>query len=121
MKVETEADSEVSDKEWHSKQKEDGDKEMAADDGGENAAAGANGDRHVTATKLQGLSEYEMIKAKNVAKLKRQLAEVDKNYPLPEEFRGKKEHRKPASSKKGKAPQGDVVRRESTRIKDQAK
>jgi len=98
---------EVSDKEWQ-KQKEDGDKKTAADDGSENAAVGTNGD-HVTAMKSQGLSEYEINKVKNVAKLKQQLAEVDKNYPLPEEFRGKKDHRKPASSKKGKAPWGDVV------------
>lgn len=121
MKVETEADAEISDKEWHSKQKEDGDKMIAADDDGENTAAGANGDCHVTAMKSQGLSEYEINKAKNVAELKRQLAEVDKAYPLPEELRGKKEHRKPVSGKKGKAPQGEVVRRGSTRIKDQAK
>jgi chromatin segregation and condensation protein Rec8/ScpA/Scc1 (kleisin family) len=62
-----------------------------------------------------------MDKAKNVAELRRKLAEVEKNYPLPEEFRATKEHRKPASSKKAKAPQEEVVRRESTRIKDKAK
>ncbi|EDR04482.1 uncharacterized protein LACBIDRAFT_304605 [Laccaria bicolor S238N-H82] len=117
---ETDADLEVSDKEWHSEQKEDGDNMAAEDNGGDNAAAGAHGNHHVTATKSHGLSEYEINKAKNVAELKRKLAEVDKKYPFPEELRGKKEHRKPASIKKGKAPEGEVIRRGSTRIKDQA-
>ena len=121
MKVETEADLEVSDNDWHLKQEEDGDKMTATDDGGENEAAGANGDRHVTTTKSQGVSEYKKNKAKNEADLRKRLAEVEKNYPLPEELRVTKGHRKPASSKKSKAPQGDVVRRESTRIKDLAK
>jgi len=118
VKVETDADLEVSDKEW---QEEDGDKMMIEDDSGENAAAGVNGDRHVTTTESQGLSDYKINKAKNVADLRRKLAEVEKNYPLPEEFRVMKEHRKPGSSKKGKAPQEEAVRRESRRIKDQAK
>jgi len=118
VKVETDANLEVSDKEW---QEEDGDKMMIEDDGGENAAAGANGDHHVTTTESQGLSDYEINKAKNVADLRRKLAEVEKNYPLPKEFRVTKEHRKPGSSKKGKALQEEVVHRESRRIKDQAK
>lgn len=36
---------------WHSKQKEDENKKMAADDVGENAAVGVNGDGHVTMMK----------------------------------------------------------------------
>lgn len=120
MKVETEADLEVSDNDWHSKQEEDGDNMTAAEHGCENEAAGANGDRHVTTTKSQGLSEYKKNKAKN-ANLRKRLAEVEKNYPLPKELRVTKGHRKPASSKKSKALQGDVVCRESTRIKDLAK
>jgi len=119
VKVETEAGSEVSDKEWYSKQKDARGEKTAADDGSKNASAGANGDCHITAAKSQGLSDYELKKVKNVAKLKRQLAELDKKYPLPEELRQKEEYRKPGISKKGKAPQGDVVRRASTRIKDQ--
>ena len=63
------------------------------------------------------VSEYEISKAKNITKLRRQLAEVDKEYPFPEEPRQKKEVRKQSSSKKDKAPQGEAVQQESTRIK----
>jgi len=109
VKVETEASSEVSDKEWYSKQKDAGGEKTAADDGSKNTGAGVNGDCHVTAVKSQGLSEYELKKAKNVTELKRQLAELDKKYPLLEELRRKEEYRKPGISKKGKAPQGNII------------
>jgi hypothetical protein len=48
VRVGTEADSEVSDKEWYSKQKEDRGKMTAADDSSKIAAAGAIGDCHIT-------------------------------------------------------------------------
>ena len=108
---------EVSDEEWCLKQREDREDKTAAGDGSKKVATGSNEDGRATGTKSQGLSEYKISKAKNIAELRRQLAEVDKEYPFPKELRQKKEVRKQSSSKKDKAPQGEAVRRELTRIK----
>ena len=86
-------------------------------DGSKKVATGSNEDGRATGTKSQGLSEYKISQVKNIAELRRQLAEVDKENPFPKELRQKKEVRKQSSSKKDKAPQGEAVRQESTRIK----
>ena len=87
------------------KNAEEQDKDIAGDD--------AIGDDDTTLS--NGISEYERSKAKNIAKLKLELAKLDEQYPLPEEFQQKAVTKK--SAKKKSKVQGEEVRRQSARNK----
>ena len=103
-KDEAEGDREVSDEEWRLKNAEDQD--VAGED--------ANGDDDTPLS--NGISEYERSKAKNIAKLKLELAKLEEQYPLPDEFQQKSATKK-SVKKKSKVQGEEVIRRQSARNK----
>ena len=88
------------------KNAEEQDKDVAGDD--------TIGDDDTTLS--NGISEYERSKAKNIAKLKLELAKLDEQYPLPDEFQQKAVTKKSAK-KKSKVQGEEVFRRQSARNK----
>lgn len=67
---------------------------------------------------VAGKSQYEINKEKNIEEIKQKLADLEEQYPLPEEFVQKTTTKAPAV-KKGKQVQNETaVRRESQRGKD---
>ena len=99
-KDEPEGYGEVSDEEWKLKNIEAGDD--------------VNGDDKTTLSK--GISEYEISRAKNIAKLKLELAKLDEQYPFPDELQQKSATKKSAK-KKSKVEGEEVSRRQSPRNK----
>lgn len=116
-------EGEVSDEEWRLKHNEAGDEKMDTDDCNEDSASvnDAGRDHDITDVSMKRMSEYQKSREKNIAALKGELAKLDEKYPLPEEFKRKNELKTPANKKKDKVKQADVVRRESTRNKDQSR
>ena len=104
LKDEAEGDREVSDEEWRLKNATDQD--VAGED--------ANGDDDTPLS--NGISKYERSKAKNIAKLKLELAKLEEQYPLPDEFQQKSVTKKSAK-KKSKVQGEEVIRRQSARNK----
>ena len=82
------------------------DKDVAGDD--------AIGDDDTTLS--NGISEYERSKAKNIAKLKLELAKLEEQYPLPDKFQQKSATKKLAK-KKSKVQGEEAIRRQSARNK----
>ena len=79
------------------KNAEEQDKDVAGDD--------VIGDDNTTLS--NGISEYERSKVKNIAKLKLELAKLDEQYLLPDEFQQKAVTKK--SAKKKSKVQGEEV------------
>jgi hypothetical protein len=74
--------------------------------------------RHTHVTGHLGVSKYEINKEKNIEEIKQKLADLEEQYPLPEEFVQKTTTKAPAV-KKGKQVRNETaVRRESQRGKD---
>ena len=105
-KAEAEGDQEVSNEEWRLKNAEDQDKDVAGKD--------ANGDNDTTLS--NGISEYERSKAKNIAKLKLELAKLEEQYLLPDEFQQKSVMKK-SVKKKSKMQGEEVIQHQSARNK----
>lgn len=81
----------------------------------EEGGASASGDDNLNAT---GKSQYEKDKEQNIKEIKEKLAELDAQYPLPEEFAKKQLPKAPAVKKRNEAQNETAVRRQSQRGKD---
>lgn len=116
MKEESEGDCEVSNEEWKLKNAKEGYEQLASNPVKDKDIAGddANGDDITTLSK--GISEYEISKVKNIAKLKLELAKLGEKYPLPDEFQQKSVTKKSAKNK-SKVQGEEVIRRQSPRNK----
>jgi hypothetical protein len=81
----------------------------------------AKGDGNATEAGLKSnrSSKYERNKAKNIAKLKQELAKLNEQYPIPKELKEKAGPKKSATKKKGKTKDEVVTQHESQRNKSE--
>ena len=109
--VRDELDSEISDEEWRLKHNEARDEKIDMDNCDKDSASvnDAERDYNITNVLIKRVNEYKKNKVKNVAMLQKKLAKLNKKYSLLEEFKAKKEPKKPVSKKKNKVQQREVI------------
>ena len=90
-------------------------RETQAEEWEEEGGASASGDDNLNATSK---SQYKKDKEWNIKEIKEKLAELDAQYPLPEEFAKKQLPKVPAVKKRNEAQNETAVRRQSQRGKD---